>query len=92
MEALAHHPYVAFEVDEAKTTFEWRSVVAHGTVYMASSDGPRVERQSFERAVSAFRSFIPETLTADDPTPFRTTVYGIHVDAITGRTAAPHNV
>jgi len=89
VEAFAHHPYVAFEIDEIRDTFEWRSVVARGTIYVLPRDGPRTEHEALERAVRALRSFVPETLTDDDPTPARQIVYGIHVDRLTGRMAEP---
>jgi nitroimidazol reductase NimA-like FMN-containing flavoprotein (pyridoxamine 5'-phosphate oxidase superfamily) len=87
LEAFAHTPYVAFEVDEVDATFDWRSVVAHGTIYMMSEHGIRVERLDFERALRTLRSFVPETLDVGDPTPFRRTIYGVHVDKLTGRRA-----
>jgi len=87
LEAFAHHPYVAFEVDEIDAAFDWRSVVAHGTIYVMADDTIGVDRRDFERAVRALRSFAPQTLTKGDPTPFRRTVYGIHVDRLAGRRA-----
>lgn len=87
MEVFAQHPYVAFEVDEIDAMFDWRSVVAHGTVYLMSEHGVRTDRIAFERALRALRSFIPATLEQDDPTPLRRRVYGIHVDRLTGRVA-----
>lgn len=87
LDALAHNPYVAFQVDEIAGTFDWRSTVAHGTVYVVSDDESRVDHELFERALDALRSFVPEALTADDPTPFRRTIYGIHIDALAGRMA-----
>ena len=87
MEVFSGHPYVAFEVDEIDAMFDWRSVVAHGTVYLMSEHAVRVDRIAFERALRALRSFIPATLAQDDPTPFRRRVYGIHVDRVTGRVA-----
>ena len=88
MEALAHTPYAAFEVDEAAGPFDWRSVVARGTVYVMSSEGSRVDRADFQRSLTALRSFMPATLTAGDPTPHRQTVYGVHVDRLAGRMAS----
>jgi uncharacterized protein len=87
IEAFAHHPYVAFEVDEIDGTFDWRSVVAHGTVYLTSERASHVDRILFDRALRALRAFLPATLTKDDPTPFRRQVYGIHVDRVAGRVA-----
>jgi nitroimidazol reductase NimA-like FMN-containing flavoprotein (pyridoxamine 5'-phosphate oxidase superfamily) len=87
IEALEHNPFVAFEVDEAKGPFDWRSVVAYGTVYMLPPDGGPVERREYQRAVKALRGVIPETLTTDDPVPARQIVYGLHIDRLTGRMA-----
>lgn len=87
LEALAHNPFVAFEVDEAKGPFDWRSVVAHGTIYLLPSDGAPLERREFDRAVQALRTVLPRTLTKDDPTPAREIVYGLHIDRLEGRMA-----
>lgn len=89
MEALAHHPYVAFEVDEIDDTFDWRSVVARGTMYLLPGDGTELERRELERAIRALRAFVPDTLTDEDPTPERSIVYGVHIDTLTGRMAEP---
>jgi uncharacterized protein len=91
MEAIAHHPYVAFEVDEFDDTFDWRSVVARGTIYLLPGDATQMERKELDRAIRALRAFVPATLTADDPTPARDIVYGIHVDMLTGRMAEPES-
>jgi uncharacterized protein len=87
LDALAHTPYVAFEVDEVESAFEWRSVVVRGTIYLMSDDGRYVDHRILERAVEALRSVQPHAFDEDDPTPFRRTVYGLHVDTITGRQA-----
>lgn len=88
LEALAHTPYVAFEVDDIKGPFEWESVVARGTIYLMADDGRYVDHATVDRAVSALRSFSPAALTDEDPTPFRRTVYGLHVDVLSGRRAS----
>ena len=85
--ALEHRPYVAFEVDEVRDTFDWRSVVVHGTVYAMVEHGDPVARAQFGRAIEALRAFLPETLTTRDPIASRGTVYGIHIDLIEGRSA-----
>lgn len=87
LEAFAHSPYVAFEVDEVDGTFDWRSVVAHGTIYVMAQHGGRYDREAYRRSLDALRSFVPETLTETDPTPFRDTIYGLHIDRMTGRMA-----
>jgi len=85
--ALAHSPYAAFEVDEVKGPFAWRSVVAHGTMYRLPHDGAPIERSQFARAVAALREMIPDTLTERDPVPERQVVYGFNIHKITGRSA-----
>lgn len=90
LEVFAHHPYVAFEVDEIKSDLDWQSVVAHGTVYLMSASSVGVDRVVYERAVRALRSYSPAALRTGDSVPSRTVVYGIHVDRITGRQAGRH--
>ncbi|HEU4994559.1 MAG TPA: pyridoxamine 5'-phosphate oxidase family protein [Gemmatimonadaceae bacterium] len=87
LEALAHNPYVAFEVDEVKGPLDWASVVAHGTVYMLPADGAPIEQQEYQRAMEALREVLPESLTTRDPVPERMMVYGLHIDRVTGRMA-----
>jgi hypothetical protein len=39
LDVLAHHPWVAFEVDEVEGLFDWRSVAVQGTFDRAREDG-----------------------------------------------------
>ena len=87
LETLGHAPWVALEVDEIEGLFDWRSVVAHGTVYALRDDGPPMERASYRRAVSALRTLIPEAFGDADPTPTRTVVLHLHPDSLVGREA-----
>jgi nitroimidazol reductase NimA-like FMN-containing flavoprotein (pyridoxamine 5'-phosphate oxidase superfamily) len=87
LEAFARNPYVAFEVDEVDGPFDWRSVVAQGTIYMLPADGAPIEKREFERAVRALRTIMPDALTTADPVPERIVVYGLHIDRLTGRMA-----
>ncbi|HEU4993617.1 MAG TPA: pyridoxamine 5'-phosphate oxidase family protein [Gemmatimonadaceae bacterium] len=87
LEAVAHTPYVAFEVDEVRGPFDWKSVVAHGTIYMFPGDGAKVDQRAYERGVAALRTVVPEALTPLDPVPERWIVYGLHVDSVDGRMA-----
>lgn len=86
---LAHHPWVAFEVDEVEALFSWRSVVVHGRVEFPTAErGPR-EQQKLEEARQAFQSLLPTAFTEDDPTPYRDVVFAMAVDDMTGRGARP---
>lgn len=89
LEVFDHHPFVAMEVDEIQSNAEWRSVVAHGTVYLMSEEAVGVDRKVYDRAVHAIQAYMPQALTDNDPVPFRRNVYGIHVNSITGRRASP---
>ncbi len=84
---LAHHPWVAFEVDEVDALFEWRSVVVHGRIEFPDPDGSTLERAQFDRGVAAFRQLVPDAFTESDPTPDRELVFFMHVHEMTGRAA-----
>jgi nitroimidazol reductase NimA-like FMN-containing flavoprotein (pyridoxamine 5'-phosphate oxidase superfamily) len=87
LEAITHHPFVAFEVDEIDGPFDWRSVVVHGTIYLLPATGAPIEEREFRRAVAALKRAMPGAFTADDPAPERQTVYGLHIDRVDGRLA-----
>ncbi|MDF1501384.1 pyridoxamine 5'-phosphate oxidase family protein [Roseisolibacter sp. H3M3-2] len=85
--ALRHHPWVAFEVDEVRGLYDWRSAVVHGTVYTLAADGPPRERDAYAHALALLRTLEPAALTARDPVPWRTTLFRISVGDMTGRAA-----
>ncbi len=87
METIAHSPWVAFEVDEVEEVFEWRSVVVHGTVHLMPRDGSPLDVEHWRRGIELLRRIVPATGTDKDPVAFRTLVFGIYVDTITGRAA-----
>lgn len=80
---------VAFEVDEVEALFRWRSVVVHGGFYTVEDDGTELHRQEWRRGVELLRSLLPETFTADDPVAFRTVIFRMAVQEVTGREAVP---
>ncbi len=84
---LAHHPWVAFEVDEVNGPFDWRSVVVKGTVYVVEEDLAPHSREQFEHARDVIRQAMPMAFTSEDPVPDRSIVLRIHVDEIVGRAA-----
>jgi len=81
--SLAHNQWCALEADDVRGVFEWESVVVHGPFYALNSNLGKHEK--YDRAVEALRRLIPQTLTEDDPTPFRTVVFGVHATEIAGR-------
>jgi uncharacterized protein len=78
---------VAFEVDEVKGLFEWRSAVVHGGFYTLSETGAEWERVERERAIELLRTLVPETFTPDDPAPDRDVVFRVAVQEVSGRAA-----
>ena len=86
---IAHNPWIALEVDEVRDTFDWESVVVHGTFYRLRPEGTAAERESWARALPLLRRVVPEALGPDDPVPFRDVLFHVHVDEVTGRAARP---
>ena len=85
MTTIAHVPWVAFEVDDVKSVFEWKSVVVHGTVHLAERDQGPTEARLWRTGIELLRRIVPDTGTTHDPVAFRSLVFGIHVDSCTGR-------
>ncbi len=85
---LAHHPWVAFEVDEINAMFEWRSVVVHGRITFPDPDGSPYDVERFAHAVEMFRRLVPTAFAADDPTPARELAFVIAVLEMSGRAAS----
>lgn len=86
---LAHHPWVAFEVDEVRALFAWQSVVVHGRIEFPDDQGASVERAKYQAGVDAFRRLVPTAFSDADPTPERTLVFLLPVSEMTGRAATP---
>lgn len=89
IEAITHHPWVTFEVDECPGIFDWRSVQVLGAVEVLRTEPTEAELHGFEPGVTLLRAFLPETLRGDDPVPFRHVLFRIHLDEVTGRGARP---
>lgn len=85
---LEHRPWVAVEVDEAEGPFDWRSVVIQGSIHFPDPDGSEEEKTLYRKALEALRRAIPETLTGQDPVPFRTLIFAIHVASRSGRASS----
>jgi nitroimidazol reductase NimA-like FMN-containing flavoprotein (pyridoxamine 5'-phosphate oxidase superfamily) len=85
---LQHHQWVAFEVDEISGPFDWKSVVAHGTFYRLEPEGAESDVKLFERALASIQKLSPDMFTDSDPVPFRTELFGIALDTISGRSSS----
>ena len=87
VEVMAHHPWVAFEVDEVDALFEWRSVVVHGRIVFPDPIGPPDEAAQYARGMEVFRTLVPAAFTDADPTPARDIVFVLHINDMSGRAA-----
>jgi nitroimidazol reductase NimA-like FMN-containing flavoprotein (pyridoxamine 5'-phosphate oxidase superfamily) len=85
--AIRHNQWVAFQVDVISGPLEWRSVVAHGSIYRVGSGAPAIDDALYERTVAALRIVAPDAFGEHDPAPFRRTLLRLHVDSLTGRAA-----
>jgi uncharacterized protein len=87
--ALAHHQWIAFEVDEVRDRFDWASVLVHGSFHRLDRDTAILDTAARAHAIRLLRAVVPDTFTALDPVPHRTVVFRIAVGETTGRVAVP---
>jgi nitroimidazol reductase NimA-like FMN-containing flavoprotein (pyridoxamine 5'-phosphate oxidase superfamily) len=85
---LRHNQWIAFEVDEVTGPLDWKSVVVRGTFYPLSPEGSIHDVLLYEAGINAIRKLAPDALTDRDPLGFRTEVFGISVDSVTGRSCS----
>ncbi len=84
---LAHNQWVAFEVDEIRDTFEWTSVVVHGSFWIMHPAGSAHAEELWRKAIELVSKIVPGTLTESDPVQFRRTLFRIAVNDSRGREA-----
>src|SRR5262249_46973674 len=85
---VAKNKWVAFEVDEVKSLFEWQSVVVHGGVYVLEEGTAAESRETYEQALTRRRKPPPSTSGEDDPGPRRDVVFRIATQETSGRRAS----
>lgn len=86
---VSHHPFVAFEIDDIVSPYDWRSVVVHGTIYFIDPDRGDEDRALHDEAVRQLRSIDVSMFTPDDPAPHRQSLFRIYVDEVNARSARP---
>jgi nitroimidazol reductase NimA-like FMN-containing flavoprotein (pyridoxamine 5'-phosphate oxidase superfamily) len=84
---LQHHPWVAFEVDEVISPFNWKSVVVHGTFMQLQPTHSSSDLRTYESALRAFESKFPSIFTSDDPFAFRNVIFAVSINDMIGRRA-----
>ena len=82
---LAHHQWVAFEVDEVAGLFEWRSIVIKGTFEIIPADLTTEHAPVYTRALELLRRLAPDAWQEHDRVAFRNVLFRIHVDEVNGR-------
>ena len=85
---LRHNQWVAFEVDEISGPLDWESVIVRGTFYNLRDEGSVYDVQLYQRGVDAIRSVSSAAFTDADPLAFRTEVFGISIDSLTGKSCS----
>jgi len=88
LETLRHNQWIAFEVDEVAGPLDWKSAVVRGTFYALLAEGSVHDVRLYRRAVKVIRKIAPDALTDRDPLGFRTQVFGISIDSVTGRSCS----
>ena len=90
--SLTHNQWVAFEIDEIDDTFDWKSVVIHGSLWILHPRGsPRAE-EVWAKAAELVSRVVPGALTEDDPVGFRQILFRIAVSDVRGREAKTKTV
>jgi uncharacterized protein len=89
--ALRHHKWVAFEVDEIEGPLDWKSVIVRGAFYELADKGSVYDCQLYARAVKALRRQSRAALTTRDPFAFRSVVFGISIDSMSGKSCSSRN-
>jgi nitroimidazol reductase NimA-like FMN-containing flavoprotein (pyridoxamine 5'-phosphate oxidase superfamily) len=84
---LRHNQWIAFEVDEVSDVFDWKSVVLHGSFWLAREHGTPHSEDVYKRAIALLDTVVPGTMTPDDPVAFRQVVFRIAVTDMRGRSA-----
>jgi uncharacterized protein len=85
IEALLHHRWVAFHADEVVSPWDWRSVLVHGPLQFLDPEGGEEMAAMHARALTALGRRVPAFQSPRDPGAFRSILFGITVQEMTGR-------
>jgi len=87
LSTLQHNQWVAFEIDEIKDTFDWRSVVIHGSFWVIHPRGSPHAEELWAKAANLVGQLVPGSLTDSDPVSFRHILFRIAISDVRGREA-----
>lgn len=85
--SITHNQWVAFEIDEIRDVFDWRSVVIHGSFWILHPRGSPHAEELWVKAAELVNRIVPGSLTEHDPVGFRKTLFRIAVSDVRGREA-----
>ncbi|HJP84679.1 MAG TPA: pyridoxamine 5'-phosphate oxidase family protein [Gemmatimonadaceae bacterium] len=84
---MKHNQWVAFEIDEIKDAFDWRSVVIHGSFWRIHPLGSPHAEDVWAKAADLVSKLVPGALTEHDPVAFRQILFRIAISDVRGRAA-----
>lgn len=82
---MRHEQAVIFEVDEVRNQASWTSVLVHGTLYELEEGGSEFHRRARDFALRLLRSADSLGVSTGNRAPWRTRVFGIAIQNISGR-------
>jgi uncharacterized protein len=86
--AIRHNRWVAVEVAEVRNVSDWQSVVVRGACY-STTGGRSTADAAISDAIAHLRSKVPEMSRPESTARFRTAIYRVHVDQLTGYSTRP---
>lgn len=84
---LQHNQWIAFEIDEIRDTFDWRSIVIHGSFWRIHPLGSPHAEEVWAKAAQLVSRIVPGSLSEKDPVAFRQILFRIAVSDVRGREA-----
>jgi nitroimidazol reductase NimA-like FMN-containing flavoprotein (pyridoxamine 5'-phosphate oxidase superfamily) len=81
--AIRRNRWVAVEVAEVKDVADWQSVVVRGACYSTTEDRSTADH-AIADGIAQLRSRVPEMSRPGSAVRFRTAIYRVHVDELTG--------
>jgi len=85
---LSHNQWVVFEIDEIAGPLDWNSVIVRGTFRPLKYEGTQHDLDLYEKAFEAVRKLYPDAFTNNDQVSFRTEIFGIHIDSLSGKSCS----
>jgi len=84
VEAILHHRWVTFQVDDVESPWSWRSIQVHGALHFLETGSGAEAENVRGRALEALSAVIPGLGGIDDPGRFRGLIFGIIPQEVSG--------